>query len=495
MSRKKKKGGGLRSALIVLIAVLIAATGVMIWMCVRLATAPQDTQAPALQETVAIPTVPPTEATVPETMVPKEPEHVVSTATILSIGDLLMHGQLITDAQQADGSYDFSYIFPYITPYVTAADYAAANLEVTLAGPSRPYQGYPMFNSPDAIVDAAKNAGFDMLLTANNHMYDSGEDGFLRTVRTIREKGLTALGTREEAEEPAYTVQDINGIKVGMVCYTYEQRPENYRSDRVYLNKNILSATCSALVNSFVGTELDPFYTEIGGILEQMRNDGAEATVMFIHWGVEYQLTQNAEQQQIAQKLCDLGFDVIIGGHPHVVQPMALLQSTENPEHKTYCLYSLGNAVSNQRAGISDKFSRYTESGVLLSVTFEKYSDGKVYVAGIDAIPTWVNMHSKNGKREYNILPLVKDKEEQWKTDFELTDNELTAAQDSYAKTMKIIGEGLTACQEDLAQAKTDREAYYQNLAEHPELATQAATQPAATVPETTSETTVAEAA
>ena len=79
-------------------------------------------------------------------------------------------------------------------------------------------------------------------------------------------------------------------------------------------------------------------------------------------------------------------------------------------------------------------------SGVLLSVTFEKYSDGKVYVAGIDAIPTWVNMHSKNGKREYNILPLVKDKEEQWKTDFELTDNELTAAQDSYAKTMKIIG-------------------------------------------------------
>ena len=102
MSRKKKKGGGLRSALIVLIAVLIAATGVMIWMCVRLATAPQDTQAPAIQETVAIPTVPPTEATIPETTVPKEPEHVVSTATILSIGDLLMHGQLITDAQQAD---------------------------------------------------------------------------------------------------------------------------------------------------------------------------------------------------------------------------------------------------------------------------------------------------------------------------------------------------------------------------------------------------------
>ena len=477
MSRKKKKGGGLRSALIVLIAVLIAATGVMIWMCVRLATAPQDTQAPAIQETVAIPTVPPTEATVPETTVPKEPEHVVSTATILSIGDLLMHGQLITDAQQADGSYDFSYIFPYITPYVTAADYAAANLEVTLAGPSRPYQGYPMFNSPDAIVDAAKNAGFDMLLTANNHMYDSGEDGFLRTVRTIREKGLTALGTREEAEEPAYTVQDINGIKVGMVCYTYEQRPENYRSDRVYLNKNILSATCSALVNSFVGTELDPFYTEIGGILEQMRNDGAEATVMFIHWGVEYQLTQNAEQQQIAQKLCDLGFDVIVGGHPHVVQPVELLESTVDPEHRTVCLYSMGNAVSNQRQGeLTSITTAHTEDGAMFSMTFSKYSDGTVYLEDVALIPTWVRAIDANGNtvvrrsgtiRRYEILPLDDSLRSQWQEQFGIDSSTLAQCADSWQRTMDITGAGLTQSQDYLRAEKLAREANYEWLAKN----------------------------
>ena len=477
MSRKKEKGGGLRSALIVLIAVLIAATGVMIWMCVRLATAPQDTQAPAIQETVAIPTVPPTEATVPETMVPKEPEHVVSTATILSIGDLLMHGQLITDAQQADGSYDFSYIFPYITPYVTAADYAAANLEVTLAGPSRPYQGYPMFNSPDAIVDAAKNAGFDMLLTANNHMYDSGEDGFLRTVRTIREKGLTALGTREEAEEPAYTVQDINGIKVGMVCYTYEQRPENYRSDRVYLNKNILSATCSALVNSFVGTELDPFYTEIGGILEQMRNDGAEATVMFIHWGVEYQLTQNAEQQQIAQKLCDLGFDVIVGGHPHVVQPVELLESTVDPEHRTVCLYSMGNAVSNQRQGeLTSITTAHTEDGAMFSMTFSKYSDGTVYLEDVALIPTWVRAIDVNGNtvvrrsgtiRRYEILPLDDSLRSQWQEQFGIDSSTLAQCADSWQRTMDITGAGLTQSQDYLRAEKLAREANYEWLAKN----------------------------
>ncbi len=477
MSRKKKKGGGLRSALIVLIAVLIAATGVMIWMCVRLATAPQDTQAPAIQETVAIPTVPPTEATVPETTVPKEPEHVVSTATILSIGDLLMHGQLITDAQQADGSYDFSYIFPYITPYVTAADYAAANLEVTLAGPSRPYQGYPMFNSPDAIVDAAKNAGFDMLLTANNHMYDSGEDGLLRTVRTIREKGLTALGTREEAEEPAYTVQDINGIKVGMVCYTYEQRPENYRSDRVYLNKNILSATCSALVNSFVGTELDLFYTEIGGILEQMRNDGAEATVMFIHWGVEYQLTQNAEQQQIAQKLCDLGFDVIVGGHPHVVQPVELLESTVDPEHRTVCLYSMGNAVSNQRQGeLTSITTAHTEDGAMFSMTFSKYSDGTVYLEDVALIPTWVRAIDVNGNtvvrrsgtiRRYEILPLDDSLRSQWQEQFGIDSSTLAQCADSWQRTMDITGAGLTQSQDYLRAEKLAREANYEWLAKN----------------------------
>ena len=477
MSRKKKKGGGLRSALIVLIAVLIAATGVMIWMCVRLATAPQDTQTPAIQETVAIPTVPPTEATVPETTVPKEPEHVVSTATILSIGDLLMHGQLITDAQQADGSYDFSYIFPYITPYVTAADYAAANLEVTLAGPSRPYQGYPMFNSPDAIVDAAKNAGFDMLLTANNHMYDSGEDGFLRTVRTIREKGLTALGTREEAGEPAYTVQDINGIKVGMVCYTYEQRPENYRSDRVYLNKNILSATCSALVNSFVGTELDLFYTEIGGILEQMRNDGAEATVMFIHWGVEYQLTQNAEQQQIAQKLCDLGFDVIVGGHPHVVQPVELLESTVDPEHRTVCLYSMGNAVSNQRQGeLTSITTAHTEDGAMFSMTFSKYSDGTVYLEDVALIPTWVRAIDVNGNtvvrrsgtiRRYEILPLDDSLRSQWQEQFGIDSSTLAQCADSWQRTMDITGAGLTQSQDYLRAEKLAREANYEWLAKN----------------------------
>ena len=217
MSKRKRRGDGLRKVLIVLIVILIAAIGLLVWLCVQMATAPQE-GVTVPTETVTLPTEPldtepPT--TEPPTTLPPEPEHVVSTATILSTGDLLMHSQLITDAWQPDGSYDFGYIFPYVTEYATAADYAVANLETTLAGTAKPYQGNPMFNCPDAIVDAARDAGFDMLLTASNHSNDSQQAGFERTIRTVREKGLQNLGTMLSADEPKYVVQNINGINIG----------------------------------------------------------------------------------------------------------------------------------------------------------------------------------------------------------------------------------------------------------------------------------------
>ena len=192
--------------------------------------------------------------------------------------------------------------------------------------------------------------------------------------------------------------------------------------------------------------------------------------MMFIHWGTEYQLTENATQQQIAQRLCDMGFDVIVGGHPHVVEPVDLLESTVDPDHKTVVIYSMGNAVSNQRTGISNLFpTGYTEDGVLFTVTFEKYSDGTVYVAQTDVMPTWVNMSSVNGKKEYNILPLDDSRRDQWQSLYNLTDALFGSAEKSYDRTMSIVGEGLTKCQTWLEQAKADREAYYYDLALHPE--------------------------
>ncbi len=466
MSKKKKKGNGLRNALIVVIVLLIAAIGVLIWMCLDLVNAPQQEETTPTQA-VTLPTEPPTEATVPETTVPPEPEHVVSTATILSTGDLLMHGQLIVDAKQDDGTYDFSYIFPYITEYVSDADFAVANLETTLAGTAKPYQGNPMFNCPDEIVDAAKNAGFDMLLTANNHSYDSQQAGFERTIRTVREKGLLNLGTMLSGEEPKFVVQEINGIKIGMIAYTYEDSAVG--NSVPALNYNPMQAGGYDIINCFRHAAPEPFYAALETQIAEMRQQGAEAIVLYIHWGQEYKLEPNSYQTSMAQRLCDLGVDVIIGGHPHVVEPVALLESTVDPNHRTVCLYSMGNAVSNQRLGkLKSITTAHTEDGVLFSISFSKYSDGTVYLEDASLIPTWVRAIDANGNtvvrdsatiRRYEILPLDDSRRSQWQEQFGIDDSTLAQCTDSWQRTMDITGAGLNQVQDYLHAEKSAREA------------------------------------
>lgn len=471
MSRNPKRVGVLGTMIAtLLILAMIAATGYVIRLSLDLvdqeaAPTTNNTSPIVLPTQEAVPTE--TETEPPETTLP-EPEHVVSTATVGAMGDLLMHMPVVDTAKQSDGSYDFESVFRYLTEYSSALDYAAINLETTLYGTQKAYSGYPMFNSPDSIVDGAKDAGFDMLLTANNHSYDTSIGGYLRTLEVVRSAGLETLGTMVSAEDPKYTIQDINGIKVGMLCYTYETSDGSgsYPS----LNGNPMYDASYEMINCFVPNAPDRFYNEVEGYLAEMEEAGAEATILYIHWGVEYQTYANDNQKAIAQKLCDLGVDVIIGGHPHVVQPVDLLESTVDPDHKTVCLYSMGNAVSNQRKEwMSSAPNGHSEDGVMFSVTFEKYSDGTVYVQNVDILPTWVNMSSVNGKKEYNILPLDYGRLEQWQTLYNLTDVLYSNAQDSYDRTMGIVGEGLTECQTYYEQAKADREAYYLDLAYHPE--------------------------
>lgn len=470
MPRNPKRGGGaVKVLLIVLILLMIAATALVIWMCVDLTnrSKPAPTT-PNNSLTVTLPrdTEPePTETEPPETTLP-EPERVVATATIAAQGDLLMHKPVFDTCLQSDGSYNFESIFRYVKEYVSAYDYALANLETTFGGDQFKYQGKPEFNCPDALVDSVVEAGYDMLLTANNHAADTTAVGITRTVEKVREAGLAALGTQLNDEEPKYAVVDVNGIRIGMVCYTY-----GYSASNGSFSLNGLAPIKDVgQVNYFMNNNLDKLYTQVQQQMDAMKAEGAEATMMFIHWGTEYQLTENATQQQIAQKLCDMGFDVIVGGHPHVVEPVDLLESTVDPDHKTVVIYSMGNAVSNQRTGISNLFpTGYTEDGVLFTVTFEKYSDGTVYVAQTDVMPTWVNMSSVNGKKEYNILPLDDSRRDQWQSLFNLTDALFGSAEKSYDRTMGIVGDGLTKCQTWLEQAKADREAYYYDLALHPE--------------------------
>lgn len=374
---------------------------------------------------------------------PTEP-YIMSTASVGVTGDVLMHGPVI-NAAATNGTYDFAENYEYISEYYRQYDFMVANLEVTLGGPEAgPYKGYPTFNCPDNVIDALKNAGVDMILTANNHSYDTGYKGFMRTQQVIREKGLPHLGTIESTEDKFYTVQDINGIKVGMVCYTYETGKTS--DGRKSLNGIPLSAEASKLVSSFDYKNLNLFYDDVQRTLDNMSNDGAEVNMVYIHWGDEYQLKPNQTQKEIAQQLCELGVDVIVGGHPHVIQPFETLTSTTG--EKTYCIYSLGNAISNQtRDTLKDTTvnAKYTEDGMIFGVEFQKWNDGTVEISEISILPTWVNKEWKD-KQVYNIIPL--DTAITVWDCFDVGPEARTY--ESYGRTMSIVAEGLNACREDL---------------------------------------------
>ena len=399
-----------------------------------------------------------TTTTEPTTTEPPPPE-VTSTVTIRSAGDVLIHIPIYQNAKQSDGTYDFSHIFTYSKALISDSDYFVANLETTLGGTNgRNYSGFPRFNSPDSIIDALKGAGIDCLLTANNHSYDTNGAGVLRTIEKIEEAELDYTGSRKTIDGAQYLVKNIGGIKFGMACYTYETPTAEGRKA---LNGLLVDTETAPLINSFNPAKPDSFYSELSDNISQMKKKGAEVIAVYIHWGEEYQLAQNAKQKEIAQKLCDMGVDVIIGGHPHVVQPMDLLTSTDG-KHKTVCVYSLGNFVSNQRRNLMGLKTGHTEDGLIFEMTFSKYSDGTVVFESVDAIPTWVHLYSSNGKKVHSIVPLEGnlDKNAE-KLGLTRTSDGLAQAKASMARTEALVAEGEKKCNDYLSTIETPVEAYY----------------------------------
>lgn len=444
--------------LLVLIAVLFVADVIVIGLCLKTPGSTKSNQKPSASQGSSN-TPSPTDGTELPT---EEAPQLVSTATVLSTGDILMHGKVINSGKQDDGSYNFDSIFQYVKSYSQAADFSVANLETTLCGTDNgyAYAGNPKFNCPDAIVDSLKGAGFDMLLTANNHADDTSLVGYKRTLNVVREKGLDTLGTYLSADEQKWTIEEVNGIKIGMVCYTYSDG----FSQNGYPLLNYNEVGENGILNYFTYDKLPEFYTQLQGYLDEMQAAGAEATVVYLHWGEEYKWKTgegpNANQTAMAQKLCDMGVDVIVGGHPHVVQPVDLLQSGTDAEHKTIVLYSMGNAVSNQRKEEMQQSepTGHTEDGVLFCVTFAKYSDGSVFVDSAELIPTWVNMHANSGSTEYNILPLEEATAAQWQAQFGLTDTQLANAKASFDRTQALTLPGMEKVQSYLAQQKQPQE-------------------------------------
>ncbi|WP_419741966.1 CapA family protein [Paraclostridium dentum] len=355
----------------------------------------------------------------------------VKNITISAIGDIMAHDdQLKAQFDKDNNTYSFNNNFKYVKPYISNSDLAIANLETTLAGPKAKYSSFPKFNSPDELADAIKDSGVDIVSTINNHTYDRGSDGVYRTLDVLNSKDLEHVGTQKNDEDENFLIKDVDGVKLGITAYSYGQV---YGSTTALNGLNIDYNDLNNL-NIFNSSYVDIAFNEIKDTLDVMNNKESDLQVVILHWGDEYTRQPNEFQKELAKKLCDYGVDIIIGSHPHMVQPIEMIKSDEN-DNETLVIYSLGNFLSNQRNEILNK--KYTEDGVIANIGINKnLNTGETKISNVEYIPTWVNKYNnKNGKLTYEIIPLINEKQ------LSKIDNlPLDKAKKSYDNTTSIIG-------------------------------------------------------
>ena len=269
------------------------------------------------------------------------------------VGDAMQHSTQSKAALAAGGgkTYDYSQCFSLLQPDIEQADYAVVNLECPLGG--SPYTGYPCFSAPDAFARQLKSTGFDLFLTANNHSLDRRDKGVKRTIATLDAMRVPHVGTYVNATARASGVPfiaNIKGIKVAFLNYTYG-------TNGIVVQKDV--------VVDYINLK------QIDADINLARSRGAQALCVALHWGIEYKLLPNDEQQALAQYLVDRGVDLIIGGHPHVVEPFKVVHSDKHNKD-VLVVYSLGNFISGQKA--TD-----TRGGAMVKVSLQK-KDGAVTV-------------------------------------------------------------------------------------------------------------------
>lgn len=319
--------------------------------------------------------------------------------TLTAVGDVMAHSpQLQAQYDNSTGTYSFDNNFKYIKKYIESSDLSIANLETTLAGEDIGYSSYPTFNTPDALATALKNTGFDVISTINNHSFDKGTLGFERTLTVLKNLGLDTVGTQSNIDDDNYIIKEINGINLGITSFTYG---DIVGSDK-YLNGIKISNECKNKANVFSSTDVESAFDTINNTLSNLKD--TDMQIVILHWGNEYQRTPNTFQSELAQKLSDAGVDIIIGSHPHVVQPVEMISSSDG-KNETLVVYSLGNLISNQRRELLG--TSYTEDGLIVTFDICKDSlDKEAYVSNVTCIPTWVNKYTSDSKLVYEVVPI-----------------------------------------------------------------------------------------
>ncbi len=304
------------------------------------------------------------------------------TLRLVFTGDIMGHDTQIASAlATGEKGYDYKPCFQYLEPYLKKADLVIGNLEVTFAGP--PYKGYPQFSSPDELADALKWAGFDILVTANNHALDRRQNGLERTLQELDQRGILHAGTfaGEDTRQRLYPlVVEQNGIRIALLNYTY--------------GTNGLKVPPPSIVN-----RIDT--AQIREDLEKAATAEPDFIIATMHWGNEYQTTESSGQRELAAFLFKHGTHAIIGSHPHVVQPV------RGNTKGNLVAYSMGNLISNQR-------DRYRDGGIVFELELVKgeesdkkvTSDRKVTeILSYGYLPLWVwKPQTKKGTR-FTLVP------------------------------------------------------------------------------------------
>lgn len=297
---------------------------------------------------------------------------------LIFTGDILLHTPIINEglahAVPGQSEADFSWLFQYCSELFQAADLVVGNMEGTLT--EAPYSGYPGFRVPRDLAKNLADAGFDACLTINNHALDGGLAGVSSTVDCLRAAGLEALGSRLSADEPVFGIFERQGIKLAITAFSYESSQINGQPS---LNGSPIPPDYQALMDTLpVAAQDSPLYAQ--GLAEcqrrigLMQNAGADLIIFLMHWGDEYHFTPNHWQENLAQDLAADGVDLIIGSHPHVVQPLVRLPA-QNQSGQMFCYYSLGNFVSSQQADTGNSNGR-AEEGAIAKVQVKKDSAG-----------------------------------------------------------------------------------------------------------------------
>ena len=301
----------------------------------------------------------------------EETEHTEDTAdpeiTLVMIGDMLMHTSVVASGEQEDGTYNYDHLFVNVADQIASADLAIVNQETIMGGDDLGFSGYPTFNSPTALADAEAAAGFDVILHGTNHALDKGAQAVLNCIDywELNYPQIAYLGINksQEAQDEYLYLYEQDGITIAVLNYTYGTNGIATPSDMPYL------------VN----------YLDEEQVVSDIRRAQEQADFVIVcpHWGTEYNLGTVSSQEKWTQIFLEEGVDLVIGTHPHVIEPVEWVTDEEGNEMLVY--YSLGNFVNGTSSTGSGVTNRMV--GGMASVTIGLDEDGEAAILEYEAIP------------------------------------------------------------------------------------------------------------